>query len=380
MLDDWPIPLTRVFNQQSTIRNQQFSGSESAILRFGILAALKLRELAQRLECRLEGDGEIEIRRIAGIEDARDGDLTFFTNPKYAPELRRTQASAVILGEDAEAAPCAMLRVTHPYLAFAKAVQLFSAADRPEPGVHRLADVAASAVIAADASVGPFCVVGDGARIGARTIVHAHGVIGAGALLGADCVVHSRVSIRERVQIGDRVVVQDGAVIGSDGFGFAKRPDGTHQKIPQIGGVVIEDDVEIGANTTIDRPAVGETRIGAGTKIDNLVQVAHGVTIGRNALLAAQVGIAGSTTLEDSVTLAGQVGVSGHITIGKGTVATAQSGIPNSVDPGSFISGSPAIANRDWLKSSAVFRKLPELRKTIADLEARLADLEARLK
>jgi UDP-3-O-[3-hydroxymyristoyl] glucosamine N-acyltransferase len=182
------------------------------------------------------------------------------------------------------------------------------------------------------------------------------------------------------VQLGNRVIVQDGAVIGSDGFGFARRPDGTHHKIPQIGGVVIEDDVEVGANTAIDRPAVGETRIGAGTKIDNLVQVAHGVTIGRDVLLAAQVGIAGSTTIEDRVTLAGQVGVSGHITVGKGTIATAQTGIPNSVAPGSFISGYPAIENRDWLKSSAIFRKLPELRKAIADLDARLERLESRLK
>ena len=341
---------------------------------------MKLREIARRLECRLEGDGEIEIRRVAGIEDAGDGDLTFFSNPKYAAQLRRTRASAVILAERAEPAPCAMLRVEHPYLAFATAVGLFADTTRPPAGVHRLAEVAASAVVAADASVGPFAVVGDEARIGPRTIVHAHAIVGAGAQLGSDCIVHGRVSIRDRVRIGDRVVIQDGAVVGSDGFGFAKRPDGTHQKIPQVGGVVIEDDVEIGANSTIDRPAVGLTRIGAGTKIDNLVQVAHGVTIGRNVLMAAQVGVAGSTTIEDSVTLAGQVGVSGHITIGKGTVATAQTGIPNSVAPGSFVSGYPAIHNRDWLKSSAVFRKLPELRKTIADLEARLAALEARLK
>ncbi len=341
---------------------------------------MKLREIAERLECRLEGDGEIEIRRVTGIEEAGDGDLTFFSNPKYAQALRETKASAVILSDSAATAPCAMLRVQHPYLAFAKAVELFADRDRPAAGVHPLAAVSASATISPDASVGALCVVADGAHIGARTIVHPHAIIGPGAQIGSDCVIHSGVSIRERVRVGDRVVVQDGAVIGSDGFGFAKRPDGTHQKIPQVGGVVIEDDVDIGANATIDRPAVGETRIGAGTKIDNLVQIAHGVTIGRNVLMAAQVGIAGSTRIEDSVTLAGQVGVSGHITIGKGTVATAQSGIPNSVEAGSFISGYPAISNRDWLKSSAVFRKLPELRKTIADLEARLAALEARLK
>ena len=204
--------------------------------------------------------------------------------------------------------------------------------------------------------------------------------IGPGAIVGEECVVHAGVSIRERVAIGSRVVIQDGAVIGSDGFGFAHRADGTHHKIPQIGGVVVEDDVEIGANATIDRPAVGETRIGAGTKIDNLVQVAHGVTVGRDVLLAAQVGIAGSTTIEDRVTLAGQVGVAGHLTLGKGVVATAQSGIPNSVEPGAFISGYPAIDNREWLKASALFRKLPDLKKTLADLQKRLDALEEKSK
>jgi UDP-3-O-[3-hydroxymyristoyl] glucosamine N-acyltransferase len=341
---------------------------------------LKLREIAERLECRLDGDGEIDIHRVAGIEEAGPGDLTFFTNPKYASALSKTGASAVILADNAEAAPCAMLRVRQPYLAFAKAVELFVHDDRPAAGIHRLADVAPTAVVSSDASVGPFAVIGDDVRIGARTVLYPLVTIGRGAQIGDDCVIHSRVSIRERVQIGHRVIVQDGAVVGSDGFGFAKRPDGTHHKIPQVGGVVIEDDVEIGANAAIDRPAVGETRIGAGTKIDNLVQVAHGVTIGRDVLLAAQVGIAGSTTIEDGVTLAGQVGVSGHITIGKGAIATAQTGIPNSVEPGSFISGYPAINNRDWLKASAIFRKLPELRKTITDLEARLNKLEARLK
>jgi UDP-3-O-[3-hydroxymyristoyl] glucosamine N-acyltransferase len=341
---------------------------------------LKLKEIARRLECRLEGDGEIDIGRVAAIEDAGPGDLTFFTNPKYARALRSTRASAVILSDRAEAAPCAMLRVSHPYLALAKAVRLFAAENRPPAGVHRLADVASSAVVASDASVGAFAVIGDGVRVGARSVIYPHVTIGPGAEIGDDCVIHANVSIRERVQMGSRVVVQDGAVVGSDGFGFATGPDGTHHKIPQVGGVIVEDDVEIGANVAIDRPAVGETRIGAGSKIDNLVQVAHGVTIGRNVLLAAQVGIAGSSTLEESVTLAGQVGVSGHITVGKGTIATAQTGIPNSVEAGSFISGYPAINNRDWLKSSAVFRKLPELRKAITDLQTRLAELESRLK
>jgi UDP-3-O-[3-hydroxymyristoyl] glucosamine N-acyltransferase len=339
---------------------------------------LKLKEIAARLECRLEGDGDIDIARIVGIAEAGAGDLTFFANPKYAAELRATRASAVILGERAEPAPCAMLRAADAYFAFARAMELFAPAQARPAGVHRLADVAPTAVVDPTASIAAFVSIGEGAHVGARTIVYPHVTIGADAAIGDDCVIHARVSIRERVVLGHRIVVQDGAVIGSDGFGFAQRPDGTNYKIPQVGGVVIEDDVEIGANTAIDRPAVGETRIGAGTKIDNLVQIAHGVKIGRDVLLAAQVGIAGSSTVEDNVTLAGQVGVAGHLTLGKGVIATAQTGIPNSVEAGSFISGYPAIDNRDWLKSSAVFRRLPELRKAVADLQKRLEDLEKR--
>jgi UDP-3-O-[3-hydroxymyristoyl] glucosamine N-acyltransferase len=339
---------------------------------------LNLTDLAALLECRLEGDGDIIVRRVAGIEDAGPGDVTFFANNKYAAALRATRASAVILGDAAAGAPCAMLRTKNPYLAFARAVGLFAGDHRPAAGIHATAVLGADTVVAEDASIGPFVVIEAGASVGSRTIVHGHVTIAREASIGDDCVIHARVSIRERVSLGNRVVIQDGAVIGSDGFGFARADDGTHVKIPQVGGVVLEDDVEVGANTTIDRPAVGETRVRAGTKIDNLVQVAHGVTIGRNTLLAAQVGIAGSTVLEDSVTLAGQVGVAGHLTVGKGTVASAQTGIPNSVPPGSFVSGYPAIPNREWLKSSAVFRKLPELRKAIADLQQKLADLEAR--
>ena len=337
---------------------------------------MKLSELAARLECTVEGDGDIDIKRLAAIEDAGPGELTFFANPKYADALKRTLASAVIAAPAVSGIPCAVLRTPEPYVTFARALGLFANTSRPPAGIHRLALVEPGAVVAADASIGPFAVVSDGARIGARTILYPHVSVARDAEIGADCVIHAHVSIRERVRLGDRVVLQDGVVIGADGYGFARRRDGTHEKIPQVGGVVIEDDVEIGANTTVDRPAVGETRIGAGSKIDNLVQIAHGVQVGRNVLLAAQVGVAGSSVIEDQVTLAGQVGVAGHLTIGKGTIATAQTGIPNSVDPGSFISGYPAIPNRDWLKSSAVFRKLPELRRLLADLERRIAELE----
>jgi len=340
---------------------------------------LRLRELAERLGCRLDRDGDLEIRRVAGIERAGPDAVTFFINPRYTEALRTTRAGAVILAEEAPAAPCATLRCTHPYLAFANAVTLLEPIPRPTPGISPHAVVAPEASLGADVAVAPFVTVGAGARVGARTVLHPFVAVGPGARVGDDCVLHSHVAVREGVVLGNRVVVQDGAVVGSDGYGFAKRPDGTHQKIPQVGTVVIEDDVEIGANTTIDRPAVGETRIAAGTKIDNLVQIAHGVRVGRNVLLAAQVGIAGSTTIEDDVVLAGQVGVAGHLTIGQGAIATAQSGIPNSVEAKALVSGYPAIDNRDWLRASAVFRRLPEVRRTITDLERRVADLEARL-
>jgi UDP-3-O-[3-hydroxymyristoyl] glucosamine N-acyltransferase len=340
---------------------------------------LKLAELAHRLGCRLDGDGAIEITSVAGIERAGPADVTFLANPRYLPALQRTRASAVILDERAPDAPCAMLRTATPYVAFADALALFGPDDRPAPGVHPDARLAEGVELGTGVSIGPFCWIGPGARIGARTVLHSHVAVGPGAVVGDDCLVHAHVSIRERVTIGHRVVLQNGVVIGSDGFGFATRPDGVHQKVPQLGGVVIEDDVEVGANTTIDRPPVGETRIGAGTKIDNLVQVAHGVAVGRRVLLAAQVGIAGSTTIGDGVILAGQVGVAGHVTIGAGTRATAQTGIPSSVEPGSFVSGYPAIDNRDWLKASAVFRRLPEMKRMIGALERRLAELEAHL-
>ena len=340
---------------------------------------MKLSELSERLGTRLDGDGTVDIQRVAGIEHAGPGDITFVANPKYQSRLAITRASAVIVGEKSPAAPCAMLRSAQPYLAFAAAVALFGPAERPEPGVDSRSVIAADARIGPGVSIGPFVSIAPGATIGARTVVHPFVAIGARASIGDDCVVHSHVAIRERVRVGHRVVIQDGVVIGSDGYGFAKRPDGTHQKIPQVGDVIIEDDVEIGANTTIDRPAVGETRIGAGSKIDNLVQIAHGVRVGRNVLLAAQVGIAGSSVVEDDVVLAGQVGVAGHLTIGRGAVATAQTGIPNDVEAKALVSGYPAIANREWLKASAVFKRLPDLKKAVAGLEARLAALEARV-
>jgi UDP-3-O-[3-hydroxymyristoyl] glucosamine N-acyltransferase len=336
---------------------------------------VKLRDLAERLDCRLEGDGDVEIRRVAGIQTAETGDVTFLANPKYEKSLRTTRASAVILSEIAPVAPCAMLRAKDPYLAFARAVGLFAPVSRPAAGAHILTAVSGDALIGTEVSLGAFVAVGEGAVIGDRTVVYPNVTIGPGVRIGVDCVIHSNVSIRERVTIGDRVVLQNGVVIGGDGYGFVRRGDGTHEKIPQVATVVIEDDVELGANTTVDRPAVGETRIKAGTKIDNLVQIGHGVTIGRNVLLAAQVGIAGSTDLDDDVVFGGQVGVGGHLTIGRGAVAVGQSGVTNSLDARAMVAGYPAIDSRDWRKASVLFKRLPEFKRRIEALEARLARL-----
>jgi UDP-3-O-[3-hydroxymyristoyl] glucosamine N-acyltransferase len=336
---------------------------------------VKLSELATRLDCRLEGDGELDVTRVAGIQDAQPGDVTFLANPKYEKLLATTRATAVILKEEAPAAPCAMLRARDPYLAFARAVSLFAPVSRPAPGVHALAAIAAEASLGADVSVGPFVAIGEGARIGERTVIYPNVTIGAGATVGSDCTIHSNAAIREGCTIGDRVILQNGVVVGGDGYGFVRRGDGTHEKIPQVAVVVIEDDVELGANTTVDRPAVGETRIKAGTKIDNLVQIGHGVTVGRNVLMAAQVGIAGSTDVEDDVVFGGQVGVGGHLTIGRGAIAVGQSGVTNSLDPGAFVAGYPAIDSRDWRKASVLFRRLPEMKRRIEQLEARVAEL-----
>jgi len=337
---------------------------------------LTLRELAELLGCRLEGDGDLLITRVASLESAAPGSISFFNNPRYAKALAETRASAVIAADDV-AVPGAALRTREPYVAFARALALLHPQSPPPAGVHVTAVIDASAVIGADASVGPYVCVGAGAVIGARTVLRAHVTVGDGAVIGDDCLLHPHVSVRERVTLGHRVVVQDHAVIGSDGFGFAADSTGQMIKIPQVGTVVVGDDVEIGVSTAIDRPPIGSTVIGAGTKIDNLVQIGHGVELGERVILVSQVGIAGSTTVGAGSVLAGQVGVAGHLTLGKGVRATAQTGIPNSLPDKAFVSGYPAIDNRDWLKASAVFRGLPDLRRQVHELQRRLAALEA---
>jgi UDP-3-O-[3-hydroxymyristoyl] glucosamine N-acyltransferase len=246
-------------------------------------------------------------------------------------------------------------------------------------GISPYAVIDATASIGPDVSIGPFVVIGAGARVGARTVIRAHTVVGQESTVGESCTIHSHVSIREQVTIGNRVVLQNGAVIGSDGFGYAPRGDGTHQKIPQVGRVVIEDDVEIGAQSAVDRPAVGETRIAAGTKIDNLVQIAHGVKIGRNVLMAAQVGISGSTIVEDGVMMAGQSGATGHVRIGRGAIIGAKSAVTKDIPAGRHVAGIPAIDAKQWKESAVLARRLPELRKALTDLTDRLEALESQL-
>jgi UDP-3-O-[3-hydroxymyristoyl] glucosamine N-acyltransferase len=335
---------------------------------------VKLRELAERLGCELRGDGEVEIGGVAGIEQAGPGDVTFLANPRYTSHLASTRAAAVILAHGHEA-PVPSLVTDQPYLAFARAVAMLRPPARPAPGVHPSAQVDASAVLGEGVHVGALAVVGAGARVGARTTVHPLVVLYDGVEVGEDCVLHSGVQVRERCRLGNRVVVQNGAVIGGDGFGFARDGNGRYQKFPQVGIVVIEDDVEIGALTAVDRAALGETRVGRGTKLDNLVQVGHSVVIGEDSVLAGQVGVAGSTRIGRRVTLAGQVGVAGHLTVGDGVVATAQTGIPSSVEAGSIVSGYPAIENRAWLRSSAVFARLPQLQQRLRELERKVESL-----
>ena len=327
---------------------------------------MKLAQLAESLQVRVEnGSPETEINGVAGIEEAQPGQVTFVANPKYASAARATRASAVIVAEDFPAIPKTMLRSKNPYLTFAQAVGLFYQPPQYEPGVHATAVIHASAKLGANAHVGPYVTIDRDVRIGANAVLLAHCAIYAGATIGDNFFAHTHAIVRERCRIGNHVILQNGVVVGGDGFGFAKDDSGRWYKIVQSGPVVIEDDVEIQANACVDRASVGETRVARGAKIDNLVQVGHGSSVGENSLLCAQAGLAGSTEIGKNVILAGQVGVAGHCKIGDGVVATAQTGIPNDVPAGSVVSGYPAIDNKLWLRCSAVFRRLPELVKAV---------------
>jgi len=311
----------------------------------------------------------MEITGLNGIEQAGPGELTFVSNPKYAAAARTTRASAVIVGEDFPAIPAAMLRAKDAYLTFARALEIFHQPLRYAPGVHATAVVHASARVGANAHIGPYVVIDQDVEMGANAVLLAHVVIYRGARIGNNFFAHAHAIVRENCRIGNDVVVQNGAVIGADGFGFAKTAEGHWHKILQPAPVVIGDDVEVQANSCIDRASVGETRIGRGVKIDNLVQVGHGSQVGEDALLCAQVGLAGSTEIGNKVILTGQVGVVGHCKVGENAIVTPQSGVANDIAAGALVSGSPAVDHRAWLKYSAILPRLPEIARAVRGKE-----------
>jgi UDP-3-O-[3-hydroxymyristoyl] glucosamine N-acyltransferase len=336
---------------------------------------MKLSEIAKRLDCELRGDGSIEINRVVGIEEAGLGDLTFLSNPKYSDKLKSTKASAIIISTQAPPLGISTLRTLNPYLAFAKAIELFYSPPRPVRRIHPTAVISSSAQIGSNSSIGAFVFIDDEVVIGDNATLFPHVVLYRGVKIGSGFVAHSHVSVREYCEIGNNVILQNGVVIGADGFGFAKRDDSSYHKIMQSGRVILEDEVEVQANSTIDRSALGETRICRGSKIDNLVQVGHGSRVGENTLLCSQVGLAGSTQVGKNVILTGQVGVAGHCKIGDNVVATAQSGIPSDIESGKIVSGYPAIENKLWLRCSVLFSKLPEFSKSLKDLQQKVDKL-----
>jgi UDP-3-O-[3-hydroxymyristoyl] glucosamine N-acyltransferase len=336
---------------------------------------MNLKDLSDKLGAKLEGRGDIEITGVAGIHDAGERDITFLEGKNFK-HLEQCRASAVLVPPEAPStARMPLLRVKNPRLAFARALALFYAQPYRPAGVSSQAVIGQNVTIGTAPSIHPFVVVADDVKIGDRVSLYPGVYLGRGSVVDDDTIVYPNVCIRENVQVGKRVVIHAGAVIGADGFGFVT-DGGKHHKIPQVGGVIIEDDVEIGANTTIDRATLGMTVIKQGTKIDNLVQIAHNVMIGEHCFLMSQVGIAGSSTLGDYVVLAGQVGLADHITIGDRVMLGAQSGVMRDIEAGQIAVGSPAVPHRDFFRIQAVVQKLPELRKQISDLEKQMQELK----
>lgn len=340
-------------------------------VRFGYNQPMQLAELVRLLNARLEAGSRdadaaaIEVTGVAGIEEAGAGQITFVANPKYAPLARTTKAAAVLVTEDFPAIPAATLRTANPYLAFARAVEIFYQSPTYTDGVHPTAVIHPAAKLGRNCHIGAYTVVEANVVIGDNAILLPHVVIYPNARIGDNFFAHAHAVVREGCQLGDNVVLQNGAVIGADGFGFAKNDKGRWHKIPQSGPAILEDDVEIQANACIDRASVGETRVARGAKVDNLVQVGHGSTIGENTLLCAQVGLAGSSHLGKNVILAGQAAVAGHCSIGDGAILTAQSAVSHDVAPGKVMSGSPGIDNKLWLRCVAAYSRLPEIVKLL---------------
>ena len=341
--------------------------------------AVKVRELAAFLGCPFEGNGEVELMGVASLEGAGPGDLVFLANPKLRPHLEASRAAAVIVPPGETGLRLPAIRAADPHLAFIRAVEHLSSPRRPAPGIHPLAFIAPSAQIGPEVSIGPLSYIGEDAVVGPRTVIHALAALYPGVRVGEDCVIHSHAAIREGTVIGHRVVIHNGVVIGADGFGYIRGEDGRHIKIPQVGEVRIEDDVEIGANTCVDRATLEATVVRRGAKIDDLVMVAHNVEVGENAVLVGQAGVAGSSKIGRNVILSGQAGVADHLTIGDDSIVAAKSGVTKSLPPKSFVSGSPHLDARTWRRVWAVIPELPELVKELRRLRERVAELEKKL-
>lgn len=339
---------------------------------------MKLVDIARQLGCELRGDGEVLITGVTSLDQAGATDLTFVANRKYLAKVAQTKAAAVILSPTDPEVAIPSLRTPHPYLAFARALELFYPPAMPPVGIHSTAVISPRVRIGAHASIGPYVVIGDEVEIGDHACIFPHVVIYPRVRIGHHFTAHAGVVIREGTQIGDRVTLQSGVVIGGDGFGYVPLPDGTTYKVPQTGIVVLEDDVEVGANTTIDRATVGKTVIRRGAKIDNLAMIAHGCEVGEGALLAAQVGLSGSTIVGAGVRMGGQVGTAGHLTVGKNTMVAAQSGIPNDVPPNSVIGGYPAVDIHSWRRYSAALPQLPAVLRRLRRIERMLGMREER--
>lgn len=337
-----------------------------------------VKELADFLGGTVQGNDETVIAGLGTLESAKPNELTFLANPRYAAKVAETAAGAVLMAPGGERYGRTVIEVANPYLCFAKLLTLFYTQPHKELGVLPHAQISPSATLGAGTSVYPGAVIGTNTVIGSRCVIYPGAVLYDNVVVGDDSIIHANAVIRERCRIGSRCIIQPGAVIGSDGFGYA--PDGaSYYRIPQIGIVILEDDVEIGANTCIDRAAVDVTRISRGTKLDNLVQIAHNCQIGQDCMIVSQVGISGSAKIGNHVTLAGQVGVAGHLTIGDNVLVGAQSGVPSSLPANGAYSGTPTMPHKEWLKSAMVAPKLPELKKTVSALEKRLAELEAKM-
>jgi len=339
---------------------------------------MKLQELADKVGAELRGPGDVELTGVAGIHDAGEGFITFIADTGHLKDLAQSRASAAIVPFEAPALSLPVLRSNNPRLTFARAIEVFYVKPYRATGISDQASIGQNVIIGVEPSIHPFVVIAENARIGDRVTIYPGVYIGVGSTIGDDSIIYPNVSIGAKTVIGKRVIVQAGAAIGGDGFGFVTDA-GRHHKIPQVGGVIIEDDVEIGANSAVDRATLGNTVIRKGTKVDNLVQIAHNDIIGEHCILAGQVGISGSTTLGNYVVLGGQAGVADHVTIGDNVMAGGGTAITRNVTAGQVVAGYYAMPMRDWLKVQVILPKLPDLRKAIAELEHQMAELKERM-